>query len=59
MILSLCSHVHHASWLLQFKPEEIAVIMKDFDELGTLAPTGPFFGDTKYMVIQGEPGAVI
>lgn len=47
------------SLLVQFKPEEIAGIMKDFDEPGTLAPTGLFLGGTKYMVIQGEPGAVI
>ncbi|XP_038711415.1 profilin-like [Tripterygium wilfordii] len=43
----------------QFTAEEIASIMKDFDEPGTLAPTGLFLGGTKYMVIQGEPGAVI
>ncbi|KAF8034158.1 hypothetical protein BT93_C0435 [Corymbia citriodora subsp. variegata] len=43
----------------QFKPEEIAAIMKDFDEPGSLAPTGLFLGGVKYMVIQGEPGAVI
>ncbi|ESW22587.1 hypothetical protein PHAVU_005G165300 [Phaseolus vulgaris] len=28
-------------------------------EPGRLAPTGLLLGDTKYMVIQGEPGAVI
>lgn len=44
---------------MQFKPEEIAAIMKDFDEPGFLAPTGLHLGGTKYMVIQGEPGAVI
>lgn len=33
--------------------------MKDFDEPGFLAPTGLFLGGAKYMVIQGEPGAVI
>ncbi|GMN40028.1 hypothetical protein TIFTF001_009252 [Ficus carica] len=43
----------------QFKPEEIVAINKDFEEPGTLAPTGLFLGGTKYMVIQGEPGAVI
>ncbi|KNA07985.1 hypothetical protein SOVF_166810 [Spinacia oleracea] len=43
----------------QFKPEEIAAIVKDFDEPGSLAPTGLFLGGIKYMVIQGEPGAVI
>jgi hypothetical protein len=46
-------------WWWQFKPEEMANIMKDFDEPGHLAPTGLFLGPTKYMVIQGEPGAVI
>jgi hypothetical protein len=45
--------------MIQFKPEDMAGIMKDFDEPGTLAPTGLFLGPTKYMVIQGEPGAVI
>ncbi|RWW67778.1 hypothetical protein BHE74_00024752 [Ensete ventricosum] len=44
---------------VQYKPEEIAAIMKDFDEPGSLAPTGLYLGGTKYMVIQGEPGAVI
>ncbi|KAI9160028.1 hypothetical protein LWI28_004406 [Acer negundo] len=43
----------------QFKPEEIAAIMKDFDEPGSLAPTGLHLAGAKYMVIQGEPGAVI
>ena len=33
--------------------------MKDFDEPGYLAPTGLHLAGTKYMVIQGEPGAVI
>lgn len=45
--------------MLQFKPEEITGIMNDFAEPGTLAPTGLFLGGVKYMVIQGEPGAVI
>ncbi|KAL4390757.1 hypothetical protein AHAS_Ahas03G0177000 [Arachis hypogaea] len=43
----------------QFKPEEITAIMNDFAEPGSLAPTGLYLGGTKYMVIQGEPGAVI
>nr|CCP19647.1 profilin allergen [Parietaria judaica] len=43
----------------QFKPEEIAAIVKDFEEPGTLAPTGLFLGGAKYMVIQGEAGVVI
>ncbi|AQK87804.1 Profilin-1 [Zea mays] len=43
----------------EFKAEEMAAIMKDFDEPGHLAPTGLILGGTKYMVIQGEPGAVI
>lgn len=44
---------------VQFKPEEISGIMNDFNEPGFLAPTGLYLGGTKYMVIQGEPGAVI
>ncbi|KAJ4834270.1 Profilin-4 [Turnera subulata] len=43
----------------QFKSDEVSAIMKDFDEPGSLAPTGLHLGGTKYMVIQGEPGAVI
>ncbi|CAN1836839.1 unnamed protein product [Linum perenne] len=43
----------------QCKPDEIAAMMKDFDEPGTLAPTGLHLAGTKYMVIQGEAGAVI
>nr|ABW37744.1 Ama v 1.01 allergen [Amaranthus viridis] len=43
----------------QFKEDEIAAIVKDFEDPGTLAPTGLYLGGTKYMVIQGEPGAVI
>ncbi|XVE54168.1 hypothetical protein DITRI_Ditri03aG0059000 [Diplodiscus trichospermus] len=43
----------------QLKPEEINGIMNDFAEPGSLAPTGLYLGGTKYMVIQGEPGAVI
>jgi len=33
--------------------------LKALYEPGRLAPTGLLLGDTKYMVIQGEPGAVI
>ncbi|CAN6456807.1 unnamed protein product [Victoria cruziana] len=43
----------------QFKPEEITAILRDFEEPGSLAPTGLFLGSAKYMVIQGEPGVVI
>ncbi|KAL6519150.1 Profilin-3 [Orobanche gracilis] len=43
----------------QFKPAEINGILTDFNEPGHLAPTGLFLGGAKYMVIQGEPGAVI
>lgn len=46
-------------FFVQFKPDEIKNIMKDFDEPGTLAPIGLHLGGNKYMVIQGEPGAVI
>lgn len=44
---------------MQFKAEEIAGIMEDLEEPGKLAPTGLHLGGAKYMVIQGEPGAVI
>ncbi|RLN22352.1 profilin-like [Panicum miliaceum] len=43
----------------QVKPEEITAIMNDFNEPGSLAPTGLYLGGSKYMVIQGEPGVVI
>ncbi|XP_022750147.1 profilin-1-like [Durio zibethinus] len=42
-----------------FTPQEITDIMNDFAEPGSLAPTGLFLGGVKYMVIQGEPGALI
>ncbi|XWS70290.1 hypothetical protein CRYUN_Cryun03dG0035400 [Craigia yunnanensis] len=42
-----------------FTPGEITAIVNDFAEPGSLAPTGLFLGGVKYMVIQGEPGAVI
>lgn len=41
------------------KPAEIEGIKKDFEEPGHLAPTGLFLGGEKYMVVQGEGGAVI
>ncbi|CAO2822926.1 unnamed protein product [Amaranthus hypochondriacus] len=43
----------------QFKQEEITAILKEFEEPNTLAPTGLYLGGEKYMVIAGEPGAVI
>ncbi|CAI9293254.1 unnamed protein product [Lactuca saligna] len=43
----------------QFKPEEMKAICNEFDNAGTLAPTGLFLGGAKYMVLQGEAGAVI
>ncbi|EPS71087.1 profilin [Genlisea aurea] len=43
----------------QFKGEDISNMVKDFDEPGFLAPNGLYLGGAKYMVIQGEPGAVI
>ncbi|KAK1286701.1 hypothetical protein QJS10_CPB20g00580 [Acorus calamus] len=42
-----------------FKQEDINGIMSDFEEPGFLAPKGLYIGLKKYMVIQGEPGAVI
>lgn len=44
---------------MQFKSEEITAIVNDFNEPGSLAPTGLHLAGTKYMVIQGEAGAVI
>ncbi|CAH1425175.1 unnamed protein product [Lactuca virosa] len=43
----------------QYKSEEINAIIKEFNEAGHLAPTGLFLAGAKYMVIQGEAGAVI
>nr|GEZ38103.1 A-Chain A, crystal structure of Mugwort Allergen Art V 4 [Tanacetum cinerariifolium] len=43
----------------KFKPNEIDAIIKEFNEAGQLAPTGLLLGGAKYMVIQGEAGAVI
>ncbi|XP_074273740.1 profilin-1-like [Silene latifolia] len=43
----------------ELKPNEIAGIIKEFDEPNTLAPTGLYMGGEKYMVIQGEPTVVI
>ncbi|XP_073043322.1 profilin-2-like [Primulina eburnea] len=43
----------------KFESEEITAIKTDFETPGTLAPTGLHLAGTKYMVIQGEPGAVI
>ncbi|KAI3471478.1 hypothetical protein Pfo_031286 [Paulownia fortunei] len=43
----------------QLKPAEITGILTDFNEPGHLAPTGLHLGGAKYMVIQGEPHAVI
>lgn len=44
---------------VEFKPEEITEIMKDFDEPGFLAPTRLQLGKTKYVVIQGKGGTII
>ncbi|XP_019199356.1 PREDICTED: profilin-like [Ipomoea nil] len=43
----------------QISPAEITSILKDFDEPGSLAPTGMHISGAKYMVIQGEPGVVV
>ncbi|KAK8948734.1 hypothetical protein KSP39_PZI005786 [Platanthera zijinensis] len=43
----------------QFEPSQISGIVNEFIEPGSLAPTGLRLGETKYLVIQGEPGAVI
>lgn len=58
--LILCLNLRYGhSYLWQLKPQEVTDIMKDFDEPGHLAPTGLHLGGAKYMVIQGEAGAVI
>ncbi|KAJ7545713.1 hypothetical protein O6H91_08G006500 [Diphasiastrum complanatum] len=41
------------------KPQEIANIVRGFVDSGEIAQNGLYIGGTKYMVIQGEPGAVI
>lgn len=38
---------------MQFKPEELTAIVNDFNEPGSLAPTGLHIASTKDMVIQG------
>ncbi|KAH9618966.1 hypothetical protein KSS87_020302 [Heliosperma pusillum] len=43
----------------ELKSEEITAVLEDFITPGHLAPTGLHLGGSKYMVIQGEPGAVI
>ncbi|KAM7254435.1 hypothetical protein ACFE04_003815 [Oxalis oulophora] len=43
----------------ELKADEIKGVIKEFDDTGSLAPTGMHLGGAKYMVIQGEPGAVI
>ncbi|KAL6559932.1 hypothetical protein OROGR_005049 [Orobanche gracilis] len=43
----------------KFKPGEFKKILDDFDDPGSLAPTGLCLEGVKYMVIQGEPKAVI
>nr|Q5EF31.1 RecName: Full=Profilin; AltName: Full=Pollen allergen Cro s 2; AltName: Allergen=Cro s 2 [Crocus sativus]AAW81034.1 profilin [Crocus sativus] len=43
----------------ELKPAEITAILNDFNEPGSLAPTGMYINGAKYMVIQGEPGVVI
>ncbi|PHU08171.1 Profilin-1 [Capsicum chinense] len=42
-----------------FPQWEIDAILNDFNEPGSLAPTGLHLGGSKYMVIQGEAGVVI
>ncbi|KAL6568206.1 hypothetical protein OROHE_003890 [Orobanche hederae] len=44
---------------VKFKAGEFENIVKDFEEPGSLAPTGLHLEGVKYMVIQGEPNAVI
>lgn len=39
--------------------EEVAAIMKGFDDAAALAATGLRIGGEKYMVVAGEPGEAI
>ncbi|KAJ7294166.1 hypothetical protein O6H91_16G011600 [Diphasiastrum complanatum] len=41
------------------KPEEVTRIVNGFIDSGDLAQSGLYLGETKYLVIQGEIGAVI
>ncbi|GKC29082.1 profilin [Tanacetum coccineum] len=61
LIVNINPCVHEIKPIIQHlvKPEEINGIINDFNEPGSLAPTGLHLGGTKYMVIQGEAGAVI
>ncbi|KAL2609030.1 hypothetical protein R1flu_027603 [Riccia fluitans] len=43
----------------EVKPEEITAFVSAFDDSSSLAQHGLYLGGEKYMVIQGEPGAVI
>ncbi|KAL1537168.1 profilin-like [Salvia divinorum] len=41
------------------KPNEVTSMMNEFDNPGSLAPTGLHIGGSSYFVIRGEAGAVI
>ncbi|RDX84492.1 hypothetical protein CR513_34448, partial [Mucuna pruriens] len=43
----------------QYNGKDIEGIMKEFDEPGSLTPTGLQLGDAKYTIIQGQPGVAI
>ncbi|CAL0332409.1 unnamed protein product [Lupinus luteus] len=49
----------HSSNFPKFNAEEIKAIVKGFDEPKILVKNGLYLGGTKYIVIQGESGAVI
>ncbi|XP_047940329.1 profilin-like [Salvia hispanica] len=43
----------------KLKPNEVTSMMNEFDNPGTLAPTGLQIGGSSYFVIRGEPDAII
>ena len=45
--------------VMQLKPNEVTSMMNEFDNPGTLAPTGLQIGGSSYFVIRGEPDAII
>ena len=45
--------------VMQMKPNEVTSMMNEFDNPGSLDPTGFHIGGSGYNVLRGEPDAVI
>lgn len=45
--------------VMQLKPNEVASMMNEFENPGSLALTGFYIGGSSYCVIRGEPGTII